>query len=148
MSLEKFSLADTTNNWDYTLILLLYFLWPEHFHGLSLEIHYHGFFFLFFYFLNVPVVVSRVQNMSCSIAGQSKPKYLRSEFDPQVEIGKIWSDVTILTEMTIRKSLNLQVAITGVYLFIFSTALLSYKKKELQGPISGERNGVKVRKEE
>lgn len=62
--------------------------------------------------------------MSCSTAGQSKPKYLRSEFDPQVEVSKIWSDVTIVTEMTIRKSLNLQVAIMGVYLFIFSTALL------------------------
>lgn len=51
--------------------------------------------------------------------------------------------------MIIRKCLNLQVAMRGVYLFIFSMALSSKKKKELPGQISGERNGVvKVRKAE
>lgn len=49
--------------------------------------------------------------------------------------------------MIIRECLNRQVAMICVYLFIFSMALLSNKKRELQGPISRERSGVvKVRK--
>lgn len=50
--------------------------------------------------------------------------------------------------MIIRECLNHQVAMICVYLFIFSMALLSNKKRELQGPIFREKWGCQGKKKE